>query len=62
MIDREKVREILRSPGKKKLQYLLVGVLLAAILLIYLSTFRTAESPKKAAQEPSAQTQGDLAE
>ena len=64
MIDRGKVREIFRSPGKKKLQYLLVGVLLAAILLIYLSTFRTAESPKKAAQESSAQTQaqGDLAE
>ena len=30
MINREKVREIFRSPGKKKLQYLLVGVLLAA--------------------------------
>lgn len=47
MIDREKVREILRSPGKKKLQYLLVGVLLAAILLIYLSTFRTGRKPQE---------------
>lgn len=64
MIEKEKLRELFRSPGKKKLQYLLVGVLLAAILLLYLSTFRMADGSKKAVQEPSVQTQAqeDLAE